>query len=172
MANTKSTFISNIETALRVFNDVRVAGAGLKVASGTVEVEAADNDAHIYALVRLPAQATIWSVLLMSDAIAGATDYDFGGFTPVEGSGDPVAVDADALCDGIDINAGKAVPTEIMGTGSKPDPANYGKPLWELLGVSADPGDHVMYDLGFLANTVGTAAGTITVAVLYTDLGN
>ena len=171
MANTKSTFISNIESALRTFNDVRVAGAGVKVASGTVEVEAADNDAHIYALVRLPAQAVIYSVLLMSDAIAGATDYDFGGFTPTPG-GDPVAVDADALCDGIDINAGKAVPTEILGTGGAPDPANLGKPLWELLGVSADPGDDVFYDLGFLANTVGTAAGTITVAVKYTDLGN
>ncbi len=172
MANTKSSFISNIETALRTFNDVRVAGAVRKVATGTVEVLEAHNDAHIYALVRLPAQATIYSVLLISDAIAGATDYDFGGFTPNEGSGDPTAVDADALCDGIDINAGKAVPTEILGTGSKPDPANYGKPLWELLGVSADPGDDVMYDLGFLANTVGTAAGTVTVAVVYSDMGN
>jgi hypothetical protein len=172
MANTKSTQIENIETALRTFNDVRQAGAGLHVAFGTVEVAAADDDAHIYAMLRLPSQAVPYSALIMSDAIAGATDYDLGVFTPTEGSGDPVAVDADILADGVDINAGFAQPTELLGhTGGKPDPANLGKPLWELAGVAADPGDDTLYDICFVGNTVGTAAGTISLAVLYAILG-
>jgi len=170
---TKSTFISNIETALRTFNDVRQAGANLKVATATLEVAATDDDDSIYDFVRLPAQAIPYSALIVSDAIAGATDYDLGVYTPVEG-GTPTAVDADCLADGVDINAGFAVPTELLGhTGGIPDPADYGqKPLWELAGVSADPGDDVLYDICLTANTVGTAAGTITLAIVYAVMGN
>ena len=170
---TKSTFISNIETGLRTFNDVRQAGAQLKVATATVEVAAADDDGSIYDFVRLPSQAIVYSALIMSDAIAAATDYDLGVYTPVEG-GTPTAVDADCLADGVDINAGFAVPTELLGhTGGKPDPADYGqKPLWEQAGVSADPGDDTLYDICLTANTVGTAAGTISLAIIYAVMGN
>jgi hypothetical protein len=173
MANRKSTFISNIETALRTYNDVRVAGAEVKLATATIEVAAADDDGVILAMVRLPSQAVLLSALIMNDAITGGTDYDLGVFTPNEGSGDPVAVDADCLIDLVSMASARAIPTEFLGTGTNGvDPANLGKPLWELAGVSADPGDDTLYDLCFTGNTVGTAAGTITLAVLYTVLGN
>jgi hypothetical protein len=137
-------------------------GAGsLRRAIISFEVAAADDDGSVYRLMQLNSSDIINNVTFCNDAIAGATDYDFGFYEVESGA----VVDKDELADGLDINAGNASGSEASAM-TAVDIANRAKPIWELLGKT-QLNKAVAYDLAITANTVGTAAGTITVFVEY-----
>jgi hypothetical protein len=126
------------------------------------EVAAADDDGSKYRLMRnLPSESIISNVLIANDVITGGTDYDLG-FYDTESLGGAV-IDADALLDGGDLSSGHASGSELSGI-SAVDVANRGKTIWSLLGKTQS-NKAASYDLVLTANTVGTAAGTITAIV-------
>lgn len=118
------------------------------------EIEAADDDGSIYRLVTVGSNITLYELQISNDAITGGTDYDIGLYLAGVGN---AAVDADVFADGLDLSSAG---DKVNGL-TAPDIANLGKPLWEILGLSEDP--KVLYDIAVTGNTVGTAAGTITV---------
>lgn len=123
------------------------------------EVAAADDDGSVYRLMPISANSIITDVKFCNDAIAGATSYDFGFYKTESGA----VVDKDELAAAIDINAGNASGSEASAM-TAVDIANRGKKVYELLGLTSSTKE-VAYDLCVTANTVGTAAGTITVFV-------
>ena len=59
--------------------------------------------------------------------------------------------------------------TNLLGTGANGvNNDDYGKALWAMAAVAAEPDQGTEYDLILLANTVGTAPGTILIEVWYT----
>lgn len=126
----------------------------------TFEVAAADDDGSVYRLFKnvnpdlIPVAITIFN-----DAIAGATDYELGLYEPLEVGG--AAIDIDCLMGTEDINAGNPRSSAVDGL-SAVAIENVQKKLYEIAGHTLAT-RKLGYDIALTANTVGTAAGTISV---------
>lgn len=132
---------------------------GTMTLCSTVEVTAAASAGSVYTMMRLPTNARIagTSIISIDDlASTGAPTLDIG-LAPVSGN---LTADPDAINDGID--AATAGESRLV-----KDRANYGKRLWELAGLSSDPGGH--FDLTVnLVDAAANTGGTVTVEVTYT----
>jgi hypothetical protein len=125
----------------------------------TIDVAAADTDGCIYRLFPIASTARILAIHLSCTAITAGTDYDIGVYETRKNGG---AVNSkDCLLDG------QTMATALRNADAllKPTVANLNKTLWEMAGLSADPVRDI--DIAITANTVGTAAGTIVVRVVY-----
>ncbi len=145
---------------------IATGGAQLLALAGTFEIAAADDDGSIYRLARVPANMIPLFGQIWSDAITSGTDWDLGLYKP--GAGGAV-VDKDLLADGVDLSSAIAITTftnnALTNLGGADPRANVGKNLWELLGLTK--AGRQDYDLALTANTVGSAAGTISWMLLY-----
>lgn len=143
-------------------------GVGIRAAFATFEVAAGDDNGSVYRIFKdVDANAIPILMLVASDAIANATDYDIGLYKPNFG----VVVDKDVLADGLNISAGYLLShlTALNGL-SAIAIESRGKNLRELADATVDNqdvGQILSYDLAITANTVGTAAGTVSVLFIY-----
>lgn len=127
----------------------------------TFEVAAADDDNSVYRLFRVNANMIPFNVTITNDAITGGTDYELGIYDTLDGPTSGAVKDADVLLGTTTMASARAEGSGISGL-SAVNQADATKRLFELAGDSANdhPGE---YDIALTANTVGTAAGTITV---------
>lgn len=136
----------------------KTAQSGSIVMDSTVEVAAAATAATVYTFMRVPTDARIHglSEVARDDlASTGAPTLDFG-FAGVNSN---FTTDDDALNDGIDAataGSGKLIK----------DHANYGKRVWELLGLDEDPGG-VADLIGTIKDAATNTGGTVTVTLVY-----
>lgn len=136
------------------------AGGIVRVWSETVEVGAADSDTSTYTFARLPSNARLLgrSFLSIDDlASAGAPTLDIGLY-PVR-TGDFTA-DVDCLTDGITL-------ATLGNYDVIKDRVNYGKMLWELLGLTSDPKCE-MFVRGVMDDADVNVGGTMTIELYYT----
>jgi hypothetical protein len=161
IVNTKSTVITNADTEGGTINGSYLAKGAVYSACGTVEVAAADDDTSVFRFCRVPSNARIISIKIFNDAITGATAYHCGLHQTAANGG--AAADADVYATSVDINAGLNG-TELVREALNIDKVE--KRVWENLALSSDPKRD--YDITMTGATVGSAAGTITLEVLYT----
>lgn len=161
VVNTKATAISNGDATPVVITNRVIARGPVLAACGTVEVAAADDDLSVYRFVRVPSNARIISILRSNDAITGGTSYDIGVYQTALNGG--AVVSATLFANVLDLSAAGA---QVEQRYENADIINIEKRLWELLGLTAD--SQRDYDICMTANTVGTAAGTISMEVRYT----
>jgi hypothetical protein len=109
--------------------------------------------------MQINANSIITDVKIGNDKITSGTSYDVGFYNVESGA----VVDADELAATLDLSSAHASGSELSAI-SAVDVANIGKKVYELLGLTAST-KAVAYDLCITANTVGSAAGTITVFV-------
>jgi len=141
------------------------AASGLYMGVATFEVAAADDNGSIYRIFKSVDPNLIpVSLRLSCDAIDSATDYDCGLYDTLENGG--AEVDKDIFADGINIAAGFS---RILGLDLlvAVDLANAKKRMWELVSGLTLNNKKGGYDIALTANTVGTAAGTITVVGIF-----
>lgn len=151
-----------------------VGGTDLKVAFATFEVAVADTDASIYRIFTMNKTVVPLDIAIACDAITAGTDWDLGLYKPKSFDGGTGAVvDADVFMDGqtfanaLDFGYG----TALDGMDNV-DIADYGKALWELAGhtdTGASPTSLPQYDIAYIANTVGSAAGTVSTRMLFAE---
>lgn len=124
----------------------------------TEEIAAADDDGSVYRFFSgVPSSYIPTEITIMSDGITGGTDYDLGLYKQGVGG---AAVDADVLMDGQTMASALTRATGHQLGLQTVDIADAGKTLGELSGQTDVDGG---YDIALTANTVGTAAGTITI---------
>lgn len=141
-------------------------GTPLIVMHETLEVAAADTDASIYRMFKdVPSNFIPLIALIANDAITAGSDYDLGlydseslgGAVVVKDcflNGGDLSVAHASLCPGTALNALSAAAIDAMN-----------KKLWEYASdtiITRRPS----FDIALTANTVGTAAGTITVLII------
>lgn len=170
VVNTVSTTLSNIVASPPVANPSTKQGR-LRFKSETVAVAAADDDTSTFRFFRVKSSDSIKSLRLICTAITGGTDYDCGLYTIAGGA----VVDADLYADGFSVaTAAPAVPPTAAANGgielrfgdaSTAVPGDVNNRVWEDLGLTSDP--NLEYDVVITANTVGTAAGTLTLIMEY-----
>lgn len=134
-------------------------GTKLKPLVVTFEVAAADDDNSIYRLFRINSSDTVYDLRISNDAITGGTDYDVGLY---DIGTDGAVADKDLFADGLDLSSAGDKTNAL----TAPDIAELAGEVWEISGLSLTKDPVKEYDVAIHANTVGTAAGTITVHAL------
>ncbi len=157
MMAVEDKYVSADLIAGKLANPAYMQGAATLSLVATFEVAAADDDGSVYRIANLNPNLIPIDISINCDAITGGTDYDLGLYEPGVGG---VVIDKDVFMDGTDISGGAAIGSEINGLSAVAIENLYRK-IYEHGGQSVtDYKDG--YDLAFTANTVGTAAGTIT----------
>lgn len=164
VANTKSTAITNADATPVTINSSYIAGASLREMVGTVETAAADDDGSVYRLCRVKSSHRLSDILLANDAITSGTDFDVGVYRTAKDGG--AVVSKDVFADGLDLSSAAAF-RSVLNHDQATDIAEVEMRLWERLGLSADP--LIDYDVCVTGNTVGSAAGTLSMKILYVD---
>ena len=147
IVNLKSQQITDMTATPRVPVNGRVQGGSLREASGTVVSGAADTADSTYRFCRVPSNACISQVLISAaDATtAGAINV---GLYQVDGG---AVVDADLFASALDLSGGPFTNQDITFESGQYTNAEADNALWEVLGLSADPG--IEYDLTAVVST-------------------
>lgn len=165
VVNTKSNGITNADATPIVKNARALQGGPMFVSVSTAAVAAADEDTSVYRFVRIPSNAVVAKIELFNDAITAGTSYDFGLFQTAANGG--AVVNVNAWGNAVDLSSARVAPLDITHEAGSDSPIEYcEKKVWELAGASADTGRE--YDICAYANTVGSAAGDISIKVYYT----
>lgn len=130
--------------------------------TGTVEVTAGASVGSTYTMVELSTSDRLegWSHVAWDALSASGTTIDIG-FLRKNQSG---VTDDDALLADIDVTAQSAQALSLIG-----DPANFGKPVWEIMGLQEDPNTKVCIS-ATIKDATASAGGTITVVAVYTQV--
>lgn len=177
VVNSKSTVITNRDATPAVINDGRLTKSALRSAVGSVAVGAADSATSYYPLVEVPSTAMVRAVLATCPAGMTTLAGNVGVFKNTKNSGgSTTGVAANTNSDTIFASA-----TSFASALNRSDVTNansnaYGtdkreQPLWQAIGLSADPGG--TFDIGIVVTTANTgSAGRVGLEVLYVDNGN
>lgn len=154
LVNLKSTHITNATATPVVLNTAALgAGAQLHESAGSVTATAADNATSTYRMCRVPSNARISQVLL-SNAAAGATGaVDVGVYQTNDNGG--AVVSAAFFGSAVAITAAQTHLDVTYESGTYTY-AGSEQPLWQALGLTADPQRE--YDI-VLTNTAVHANG-------------
>lgn len=166
MAVINAFVTNNIETPKTADQCVaaRSGGSIVRALVFNFEVAAADDNASIYRLGKIPATAIPLSLRFANDAIAGFTNPSVGVYKPLEVGGD--LIDVDCLMVAADLNAGTATLTEKFA----PAIADVGKDILSLAGVAdADKPKYNSVDVAITTAAGVSAAGTISGILLYVE---
>lgn len=133
-------------------------GAKLVVFAATFEIAAADDDGSIYRIFKsVPSWLIPVRIEVGCDAITGGTDFDLGFYKKLADGG--AVIDKDNLMDGQTLATASLMLLNGLGA---VDVANIEKRFFELAGYT-NLTDLPEVDIALTANTVGTAAGTVSV---------
>jgi hypothetical protein len=141
---------------------VKASGSDLSVMVSTFEIAATDDDGSVFRIAKaLPGNLVPVRIDVLCDAITAGTDFDLGFYKTDLGA----VIDKDALMDGQTLATATHVSAPLNGLGAV-DRANLGKKIYELAGHTLKTREGA-YDLALTGNTVGTAAGTVTVVAYF-----
>lgn len=162
VVTTKSQAITNRDATPKVINDARVTKGDLVEAVGVAELASGDSIGSKIILCSVPSNARISQVLLSCDAISTTGAADVGLYDTTENGG--AAVDADFFASAQDLTSA-LTNSDVTHESGVFGIEDIEKPLWEALGLSADP--HKDYDVVATLTAAAGGAGTIGVKVRY-----
>ena len=171
----KSTAITNRDAVPSVINDGRLERATLKGSYGFVAVGAADSATSFYPLVSVPSTAMVRAVL--ASCVAGMTTLagNVGVFLTTKASGG-VALGTIAFAGSATFFASAQTfaaalnRSDITNAAGTYTTAKREQPLWQAIGMAADPGGTL--DIAVQVATANTgAAGSMALEVIYVDNG-
>lgn len=167
-ANTKSNIVTYADTVPVKQAPVTLSGGRLYVASATVEVAAADDNASVYRMFRVWSGWRVVQLLLFNDAITSGSAYDVGLYQTAENGG--AVVDADCWASDVTMVSARATSGPLDCTFEALNIDKIEKTVWEVAAIAvttilADPTR--WYDVCLTGDTVGSGAGTISMHMVY-----
>lgn len=159
----KSTQITNRDATPRVLNNGRTTGGMVRHARGAAPITNGDSIASKYIMCSIPSRAVPISARISSPDIGTTTAADLGLYRTTADGG--AVVDADFFKAAVVLNAGAIAKSEQV-NGNLATLANAEKAIWELLGLTSDPG--VDYDVVLTLTAAADATGTPMVEIDYT----
>lgn len=164
VVTTKSTQITNRDATPRVLNNGRVDGGRVHHARGVAAAANGDSVGSKLIFCSLPSNAVPVSARVTSPDIGTTTAANLGLYRTTADGG--AVVDADFFASALSLSGGALTKSEALFESGVVTIANGEKPLWELLGLTADP--QVMYDVVATLTGAADAAGSILVEIDYT----
>ena len=152
----KSVQITNREASPAVLNSPQNGGAGRvhEVFGHLASVTASLSITSVIRLVEVPSNARMGSVIIYSGA-QSAGKFDVGLYQTNDNGG--AVVDADLFGSAVDC-ASAVEGTELLRESGEFTIAEMAKPLWEVIGLTADP--HRSYDIAATVVTTDVTTGT------------
>lgn len=164
MASTKSNEVTNADATPPVKTHVSTSHGRLHEKVATVEIAASDNNDHEYRMVRLHSSWRLSEINRFNDAITSGTDYNVGLFDIAENGG--AVVNENLFADAVSLSSASLTGVnDLFEAGSGVGVEDIEQRIWEMLGLSSDPGK--WYDLVYKGVTVGSGSGTLSVRVRY-----
>ncbi len=154
----KSTAISTADAAPPLPNQVplRLANARVRESIGRAAVDAAASIGSKYILARVKSSDRLSALFLSCTAITSAAG-DIGLYdVPTVNAGAVVDVDLFATAQSL---ASALADTNVLRESTTVTVPLLEAPLWQLLGLAADPGK--LYDIVITLTAAATAAGTV-----------
>lgn len=137
---------------------INTSGSQLKCFTETFEIAAADDDGSIYRVFKsVPSWLIPVRIEIGCDTITAGTDFDLGFYDKLADGG--AVIDKDNLMDGQTLATASAMALNGL---SAVDIANVNKRFYELAGLTS-ANDKPEMDIALTANTVGSAAGTVSI---------
>jgi hypothetical protein len=156
MANVNSTWITNAVATPKVFTDSNKSVGTAKVAKSFATVSASQSSSDTIRLVRVPSNARVDAVFLLTgDATTGGA-INIGVWQTVENGG--AVVDADLFASALALTGGPFNRSEQTWESGEYTYTESCKPLWEVLGLTSDPGRE--YDIVAEISTTFNGADT------------
>lgn len=168
-----STSVTNREAVPQVTNSAGAgAAAPIQVIDDYVTAVASSSVDATYRLVRVPSTAKVKRITFESEAQA-AGKFDIGVYYPVTGKTGVAdlaanAIDQDFFATAVDC-AALVLPTVITNESATYTLAKRKQPLWQALGLSADPGGYLDIVATVVTTAVTTGTGKLGVIVEYTN---
>lgn len=159
----KSGAITNRDASPQVRNSNFTQGAALKEFVGTLEATSGDSIASIYKFGSIPSNARMSELLLSCDDLGTTTVADFGLYRSTKDGA--AVVDADFFGSAVSLKDGALANSNILNESGVIDIAEMEQAVWQLLGLSSDPG--VMYDVCATLTAACDGSGTITLRGKY-----
>lgn len=159
MANVNSTWITNAVATPMVLTDSNKSAGRIFTAKSAATVSATQAANDTIRMVRVPSNARIDAVLLTTADATTAGNIDIGIYQTVENGG--AVVDSDLFASALALTGGPFTRSDQTFESGEYTYAESCKPLWEVLGLSTDPGRE--YDVVCKVTTTFDAAGTVMV---------
>lgn len=165
MANVNSTWITNAVATPKVLTDSNKSVGRAMVAKSAATVSATQADDDTIRLVRVPSNARIDAVLLSTGDATTAGAINIGVWQTADNGG--AVVDVDLFASALALTGGPFNRSDQTFESGEYTHAESAKPLWEVLGLSADPCRE--YDIVAEVSTTGNGMDTtIVLEVHYT----
>lgn len=170
----KGTMITNLEAQPVLVADRGATGNGPKVAFVTNEIATTSIDEvnDIALLLPLPSNAKMLSLVIFNDDLdSHATPtlaVDVGGYygNDVTGQTSGTAIDVNNIASAITtLQAANTTGVEILFEAQ--DINGIGKPLWQILGLTTNPGGTIYIGIKATTAAATAAAGTVTLRAMY-----
>lgn len=171
----KSTTIANRDAVPKVFTDAYVSGGNICSSEGYVQsATATDSIGSIYRLCQVPSNARVESVILQCDAMtSGAANIGvyYPTFIPA-GTAQLSGVVANQAISASFFAAAQSIatalgPTNVVNQSGTNTIAKQELPLWQALGLTADPG--IDLDVCVTLSAALTAQGYIGLKTSYVE---
>jgi hypothetical protein len=163
VVSTYATAITNRDATPKVLSNPTIHNGMLRECVGTVESVSGDSIASKYFFCTLPSNARVSQVLLYCDDVGSTTIADFGLYKSTADGG--AVADADFFGSAVSLKDGALNGTDITHESGVFDIDDVEKPLWQALGLTADP--KINYDVVATLTAASDAAGTISLKVRY-----
>jgi len=162
----ENKYVNSNTASDKLESAVFVHGDKVTIAVQTFELAAADDDGSIYRLWKnIPADLIPVQIHIASDAVTSGTDWDLGFYKPSVGGVDGAVIDKDKLADGLDLSSASTWASPKDGLENL-DLAEVNERIYTLAGDTLDT-KQLGYDIALTANTVGSAAVTVSVKAIF-----
>lgn len=170
----KGTLITNLEASPIVQGNTGSVGGNLKVAFTTTEVATTSIDevGDVKLILPLPSGARLMSLVIFNDDMDSngtpTLAVDVGGYYghDVVGHTADTVIDADGIASAITtLQSANTTGVELIAEASPIE--DIGKPLWEIMGLTSNPGGTINIGTKVTTAAATAAAGTITLRALY-----
>ena len=158
MTTRNTDLVANTLASPQVLNDAAELHGVLRVAAGTAELLAGDStDNDVVLLAPISSKATIHSLKIGSDTLGGSCTFNVGVHNY-----DGTVADEDCFATLVADDAAMADVRHEVATIN-----TVGQKLWEIAGLSSDPGGNLYVSITFAATggTIGTLSWNISYAV-------
>lgn len=164
MPDLYSAALTNAIATPRVPNNAAISGGRMMEAVGVCTPAADQADDTIMRFCRVPSNARISQILINAADASSAGKVDCGVFQTDENGG--AVVDRDLFASAFDLTGGPFANEDITFASGEYTIAESEKPLWQVLGLSADPQRE--YDICLQVETLFSGGPTsIRLAVRY-----
>jgi hypothetical protein len=169
----KSTFITNRDATPKALTDAYISGGETKVSQGWVKTGASDAAASTYILASVPSNARLDSLDFQCDSLGSGCQVNIGAYYPTfipAGTGLAGSLANTAINSSVFASAqscSNAVARTNLITQANLEPWQQEQPLWQMVGLTSDPGPELSIDLVVSVKVATAAAGYVGLNAKY-----